>query len=81
VPTPPPAGTVVTTGQRTEREITLETELSTERNSHAKTALEKKQREQRINELEDELRRLKTPPTPPKKTGGSLLDVSGFFED
>ena len=46
-------------GARSEREIELETELKSERDAHATIAAEKKAREQRINELEDELRKLK----------------------
>ena len=61
---PPPAARVVLTGQRTERELTLETELETEKSSHAKTAKEKKDRETRIAELEDELHRLRHPANP-----------------
>ena len=65
VPAPPPAAAIVATGARSEREIELETELKAERDAHAMTAAEKKAREQRINELEDELRKLKEIPKTP----------------
>jgi cell shape-determining protein MreC len=70
---PPPAATIEAAGTKSERDIALEGELEKERQAHATTAAEKKAREQRINDLEDELRKLKevpkpTPtPTPPKK--------------
>lgn len=73
----PPAAQTVVTGTKSEREITLETELQTERGSHAKTAKEKKDRELRIAELEDELHKLKSPPSP--KQSKSAMEE--FFED
>lgn len=72
----PPAAETVVKGTKTEREITLESELQTERGSHAKTAKEKKDRELRIAELEDELHKLKSPPTPKSKSA-----MEEFFED
>jgi hypothetical protein len=67
---PPPAATIAAgTKSERERDIALEGELEKERQAHATTAAEKKAREQRINELEDELRKLKEVPTPtPKPT-------------
>ena len=59
--TPPPAGKIVVTAERTEREVNLEAELAAERASHANTAAEKKQREFRVAELEDQLDQLKHP--------------------
>lgn len=77
-PAAPPAARVVTTGTKTEREITLETDLEAERRTHAQTAKEKKERELRIAELEDELHKLREPPrpAPEKKTA-----LEAFFED
>jgi hypothetical protein len=69
----------VAKGGRSEREVELEEELKAEREAHAGTQAEKKTREQRINELEDELRKLKAipePPTPPKRNRVRLT----FFE-
>jgi len=67
----------VLTGQRTERELSLETELETERSSHGKTAKEKKERETKIAELEDELHRLRHPARPAEKKSA----LEEFFED
>ena len=64
-PAQPPAAATVLAGARSEHEIELEAELKTERDAHATTAAEKKAREQRINELEDELRKLKELPKMP----------------
>jgi hypothetical protein len=66
-PAPPPAASVVATGTRTEQEVQLSEEIERLRGSLATTELQKKDREQRINQLEDELRRLTTPPRPPKE--------------
>jgi hypothetical protein len=77
-PAAPPAAKIVLTGEKSERETSLETELEAERNSHARTAKDKKDREVRIAELEDQLHKLKTPPQPKAK---SLLDISEFFEE
>lgn len=63
-----PAARIVATGERTEREIDLESELEAERTSHATTAAEKKAREIRVAELEDELHRLKTAGAVPPRT-------------
>jgi colicin import membrane protein len=77
-PAAPPAAHTVATAQRTEREISLQAELDTERTRHATTAAEKKDRETRIAELEDELHRLKATPTPaPRKRKPSF----GWFEE
>ena len=75
-PNPPPAAATVLTGTRSERETSLQAELEAERGSHAKTAKEKKDREVRISELEDELRRLKSPPAKADRTA-----LEEFFED
>jgi hypothetical protein len=77
-PGAPPAAKVVNTGPRSEREISLEAELETERGSHAKTAKEKKDRETRIAELEDELHRLKQPPARPQPD--RKTDLEEFFD-
>lgn len=75
-PAAPTAAKVVLTGQKTERELSLETELDSERNSHAKTAKEKKDRETRIAELEDELHRLRHPAKPKEEKSA----MEEFFE-
>ena len=54
-PAPPPAATTVLNGQRSERETQLESELQSTRGTV-------KERELRINQLEDENRRLKAVP-------------------
>lgn len=77
-PAAPPAAEVVRTGQRSEREIALQAELETERESHAKTAKEKKDRETRIAELEDELHRLKQPLPAPARD--RKTDLEEFFD-
>lgn len=69
-PNPPPAATIVLEGNRTERELALERDI--------------KAREQRLAELEDENRRLKTvtPPAKPadeKKKG--WLSGATFFDE
>ena len=74
--TPPPAAETVATGKRSEREIALETELQKERDTHATTAKEKKDRESRIAELEAELASLKAQPKPAEEKGGW-----GFFRE
>ena|SRR5258706_9428463 len=68
VPIPPPAAQVVATATRTERETKLEQDLEVER-------VTMKQREQRINQLEDENRKLKSITKAPKdkKPGWTLL--------
>lgn len=66
-PTPPPAAEVVVTAQRSEAEVKLEQELEVER-------VTRKQREQRINQLEDENRTLKgTPRAKPDKSGWTFF--------
>lgn len=65
-PAPPPAAKIIVEGVRSELEIELESELQAERDRHATTAAEKKQREIRIAELEDERRALLAPPAPKK---------------
>jgi colicin import membrane protein len=76
-PSPPPAAKTVLTGTKTERELALEREVE-----QSKTAL--KQRESRINELEDENRQLKTPPPGPakeaKKKKKRFLEGATFFD-
>jgi hypothetical protein len=57
-PAPPPAATTVLQGTKSERELQLEEE-------NKKLAEEKKQRELKINELEDENHRLKQIPATP----------------
>lgn len=76
-PPGPPAARVVMTGQRSEREINLETDLARERSAHAVTAKEKKDRETKIAELEDELYRLRHPARP--KAEKSAMEE--FFGD
>lgn len=81
-PARPPAAGAVVQG-RTEHEIELETELDNERKAHATTATEKKQRELRISELEDELRRLREPPRDPpqprkKKSPSGMREFLGW---
>src|SRR5688500_8270450 len=73
-PAAPPAASTVANGPRTERDLALETELSQVKadlqrvkEQHAATEKEKKDREIRINTLEDEVRRLTTPPATPAK--------------
>jgi hypothetical protein len=72
-PEPPPAATIVREGTKTEREMALEKDLQA--------------REQRLAELEDENRKLKTPPTPPTppartdKAKRRWLKGGTFFED
>jgi hypothetical protein len=82
-PAEPPAATTVAKGAKSERDIELEGELEKERQAHATTAAEKKAREQRVNELEDELRRLKevpkpTPPPPPTPKKPSRIRLTFF---
>lgn len=71
-PDPPPAAKTVQEGTKTERELALEKDL--------------KAREQRMAELEDENRRLKTPPAPPAnpksdKAKRSWMSGHTFFHD
>lgn len=81
-PAAPPAGKIVTEGGRTERELALEKDLNEERLSHAKTAGEKMARENRINELEDELRKLRAPnPGTPDSDKRSALERFMSGED
>lgn len=77
-PTAPPAASTVINGTRTEREISLEAELNTEKLTHAQTAKEKKDRELRIAELQDELHRLKSAPRPPLEKKSALEE---FFDE
>ena len=77
-PAAPPAAKVVVTGQRTEREIALESDLETEKRTHAQTAKEKKDRELKIAELEDQLHKLREPPRPAPEKKTALEE---FFED
>lgn len=82
---PPPAAAIVASGQRTEREIELESELQRERDRAAGISVEltsereiRKQREVRLSELEDENHRIKTALAPaknPVRTGPGF----GFF--
>jgi hypothetical protein len=66
-PAPPPAAQVVASATRNEREVQLEAELEVER-------VTRKQREQRINQLEDENLKLKRiPKDKSKKPGWTLL--------
>jgi hypothetical protein len=71
-PAPPPAARIVVEGQRSEREIDLESELQAERDRHATTAAEKRSQEFRIAELEQERGELRAaltpPPAAPKKS-------------
>jgi len=68
LPAPPPAARIVVEGQRSEREINLETELQAERDRHAVTASEKKEREIKISFLQDKLDQIQRPdPAAPKK--------------
>lgn len=71
--TPPPAAQTVTSGTKTEREVTLEKDLAKAHGDLATTAQEKKDKEMRIMELEDQLFRLKKSlePEPKKKAGSS----------
>jgi len=57
-PAPPPAATVVLNGGKSERESELEAQLESEK-------AERKQRELRVNELENENRQLKQVTAPP----------------
>ena len=73
--TPPeasnPATRIVVTGTKSEREIDLEAQLKAERDTHAITAREKKERELKIAELEDKLnaaKQITTTPAPVKKS-------------
>ena len=84
VPAQPVAAQIVVTGTKSEREIELEAELDKERQAHATTATEKKAHEQRINELEDERRRLMDPPRPapvPRSAPKSKRTRLTFFDD
>ena len=62
-PEPPPAASVVLSAARSEKEVNLEAELEAERTA-------RKDREQRINQLEDENRQLKTVTKPAKEERG-----------
>lgn len=69
---PPPAAKIVVNAERKEGDTDLAAELAAERKKL-------KDRETRLSELEDENRRLKTPPPsapPAKKRGGW-----GFFQE
>lgn len=76
-PAAPPAARTVKEGERTERELQLEKDLQAANDREARTAAEKKDREQRINQLEDELRQLKQIPKtePAKKSSGFRLTL------
>lgn len=63
----PPAAAVTVLNGRTERELELERELGDAQRVLARTAAEKKDRETRIMELEDELKRLRAIPAEPKR--------------
>jgi hypothetical protein len=79
-PVVPPAAAAVISGTKTEAEIKLETDLKDERDRHANTEAEKKNREIRISELEDELRRLRdvqSGPARPSKRGMMEKFLSG----
>src|SRR5690242_9342045 len=81
---PPPAAAAVISGTKTEAELNLEKDLKDERDRHATTAAEKKQREIRISELEDELRRLREIQSArpvPSKRGMMEKFLSGDDED
>ena len=66
-PADPPAAKIVLTGTRTEREASLERDL--------------KARETRLAELEDENRRLKTPPTArPARSKRHWLEGNTLFD-
>lgn len=65
------------TGTKTERELELEAELANERKVRTETEAQKKDRENRINQLEDELRRLTTP-AKPKNEKGFMEDFMGW---
>ena len=74
----PPAAETVNNG-RSEREAELAAELEEERRRHVTTAAEKKSREQRICELEDENRQLKSIPKPtPAPSRGIMEDFLGL---
>ena len=68
-PTPPPAAETVLNGTRSEKEVALEREL--------------KAREIQIAELQDEHRRLKDIPKPPKPVAKKKgwLDGATFFDE
>jgi len=68
-----PAARTVLTGQISEREIDLEAQLREERERHATTAKEKKERENRINELEDDLRKARQTSQPEPKPKKSMM--------
>jgi hypothetical protein len=78
-PAPPPAGSVVVHGPRSERETELESELCRERDAHSMTAKEKKEREVHIAELQDELSRLKAAPAEPGRPArGAMEEFFGW---
>jgi hypothetical protein len=62
----PPAAAVTVLNGKSEREIELERELGDANRVLGRTVEEKKQREIRIIELEDELKRLRQTPAEPK---------------
>ena len=83
-PTPapePPAARIVVTAQPTDREISLAAELQTVTGRLTTTEAEKRAREQRINELEDELNRLKKLATPTPPSAPAKKNNGWFFED
>lgn len=75
--TPPPVASVVAAGAQTESDASELTRLRSERD---KLASDKKSRELRVMELEAEIQKLKSPPTPAAKTKKSFLDgLAEFF--
>ena len=72
-PAPPPAAKIVVEATRTEREVNLEADLKAERDSHARTAAEKKDRELRICELQDQLQTFRAGNRPAAKKKSSWL--------
>lgn len=78
---PGPAASAVIAGGKTERELVLEAELEGERQSHARTTDEKKEREIKIAELEDQLHALRNPPEPEKPKSNKVRAFGLRFED
>ena len=77
----PPAARIVVASQPTERELSLAAELQAVTGRLTTTEAEKRAREQRINELEDELNRLKKLATPTPPSAPSKKSNGWFFED
>jgi hypothetical protein len=80
-PPAPPAAEIVITGTKSEAESKLETDLKSERDSHARTAEEKKAREIKISELEDELTRLRKVQSAPVKEKSNFRTLLHEDED